>query len=70
MRIEVIMRVMTRIVVRLVLEENLGMWRCWFFHKWSKWSDQNFRDADFGDLAGQMKACSRCGMQKMRLLSS
>jgi hypothetical protein len=41
--------------------------KCWFFHKWTKWSEPTVIDAaSEGATVAQSKVCEDCNMKKWR----
>jgi len=50
------------------------MWKCWFLHKWGKWSytitPRTLPNGTKigGDDAGRSKECKRCGFIKVEIL--
>ena len=45
-------------------------WKCWFFHKWSKWADQTFEVTvnymKKSEILVQARTCERCGLQQVK----
>lgn len=43
-------------------------WKCWFFHKWTKWSDAvAITEHQLGgSCIAQFKVCERCNIKKWK----